>query len=391
MGWAAVIVFLAGVLISSFLPNNRWKILIAAGAMILPPLAITALYYAAAQTGCSGGDCTGAMIIIGLMGVAVAIVAIAAAGALFQSLIGSLLQAVVGRIASAHTARLMAALLPLILALVPIAYLGHLARRPAERVPARCDGRINVARIGDMRFRFPVAAEVTLVRDDAQQGTLLLGRHDDALRLCNETQPTGSAVNALDISRSRLGWLNGRPSEPRKGDWVGWYFGGTLPLGPRSLCDQHFLAGSNEMFCRPDPLENDVAEPGVHLVLKKSDEPWVNYAFSKPVKWAVPTAAETLASLAPDYAAPTQRDGFELYRKEGQILLARRSPNGNVVTEVVVCRVQGATVRCFGWSPLSATTEARFFTRLNGSGSADARAIAAVESVHRFIRAMQVE
>ena len=35
---------------------------------VLPPAAVAGLYFYGVSTGCSGGDCTGAMFIVGLLG-----------------------------------------------------------------------------------------------------------------------------------------------------------------------------------------------------------------------------------------------------------------------------------------------------------------------------------
>lgn len=55
------------------------------GTLLLPPAALVATYYAASTTGCSGGDCTGPMILFGLAAVPVAAVALFGLAVLAQT------------------------------------------------------------------------------------------------------------------------------------------------------------------------------------------------------------------------------------------------------------------------------------------------------------------
>jgi hypothetical protein len=61
-------IMLAGFLGSMLLVRSlKVRLLCGAGLTILPPLSIAGLYYMGKSSGCSGGDCTGVMIVIGML------------------------------------------------------------------------------------------------------------------------------------------------------------------------------------------------------------------------------------------------------------------------------------------------------------------------------------
>jgi hypothetical protein len=55
------------------------------GALLFPPVILAAAYYAASSTGCSGGDCTGPMILLGLSMIPAAAVSLFGLGILLQA------------------------------------------------------------------------------------------------------------------------------------------------------------------------------------------------------------------------------------------------------------------------------------------------------------------
>lgn len=65
MGSAIVI---AGFLLSVFAVRSlQVRLWCGAGMTVMPPLSVALLYYWGESTGCSGGDCTGVMIAIGML------------------------------------------------------------------------------------------------------------------------------------------------------------------------------------------------------------------------------------------------------------------------------------------------------------------------------------
>ena len=54
-------------------------------ALLIPPIALVALYFAFSSTGCSGGDCAGPMIGLGFLLIPFAAIAIFGLGVLIQA------------------------------------------------------------------------------------------------------------------------------------------------------------------------------------------------------------------------------------------------------------------------------------------------------------------
>jgi hypothetical protein len=88
--WSYMLVpILIGVGAAFLIPGLRARWLTASAALLVPPTAIICLYLTFSRTGCSGGDCTGPMILIALLLVPAAFVFLAGLGLAAATLIQS--------------------------------------------------------------------------------------------------------------------------------------------------------------------------------------------------------------------------------------------------------------------------------------------------------------
>ncbi|SFS05850.1 hypothetical protein [Sphingomonas jatrophae] len=100
VGWKVAVLlvplaaFLTGLFVAPHFGPARRGWLIGGALTLLPPAIWLALYRAASGTGCSGGDCAGAIIFMLLLAVPFALAALLGVGVLLRTLIGSVVRAV---------------------------------------------------------------------------------------------------------------------------------------------------------------------------------------------------------------------------------------------------------------------------------------------------------
>jgi len=79
-----IAIFIAGFVVAMKL-QRRSKLTLGLSTLLIPPMALIATYYAASSTGCSGGDCTGPMLALGLLAIPLAAVSLFGLGVLIQA------------------------------------------------------------------------------------------------------------------------------------------------------------------------------------------------------------------------------------------------------------------------------------------------------------------
>lgn len=249
IGWNAISLLLASTLVAAVIPNNRWKLLASAAMTICPILTAYILYNSAAKTGCSGGDCIGAMIVMGLLGVAAAIVSLVCCGIFFQSIISLALKSALRAKAERRSIRLITNLTPFVILVICSIALHNCAQRPAPTLSADCDGRVVHAKIGNGRVKFPVIAEVNTRLADRRYSyhKLEMAYNSDAAKICQLADRGEIELASLDFKMTR----NLEMRDPGSyGPFVD-YFGFAQPKGANSVCSKarSFPSYQRLFFC----------------------------------------------------------------------------------------------------------------------------------------------
>jgi hypothetical protein len=382
-GWLVIGFFLAAMLGGVFIPNGRLKLVGSACFTILPPALVALAYHRASQTGCSGGDCTGAMMGIMLLGFGACVVSLIAGGIFFQGALSALFKKLSGTYGERRIPRIFFGFLPFLCVVMAAGGLYTLTLRPPDPMPSRCDGRMITVRIGEGYFRFPVASEIEIWPNNRLDTPLPLSDRSVALRLCAQAAKAEISLAQLRFSSPHASFA------PRDGAWMTRYFGAPLPAGPGSLCDRPNLNEADQPFCPGKDA------PRLALVPSLPDISVTLRPHGSPLKLSIPPRTLTeievahLGSALPDlrksYNVRSRVGGFEVDRKGPHRLILRTSVGSRQVTDIATCNVVSQkALQCHGMTLLPGEAEARYMLFLPLDAS-DAKIISTVSRALLFV------
>jgi len=389
MGWVAIVIFVVGMGIAIPVRNGLATLLVAAGVTLLPSCTLYLFYLMMAGTGCGGGDCTGAMIVIGILMIPVVPVTLLGAGAFFYSAVSLLVRVVW------PTLRRLAMLLPFLLVGLAIAFLCYALSRPTLIVPGYCDGRMISAVIGQTPIHFPVVQEAR-VEAERSPATFTMSSRRQAMTLCEWAGKGVPQVKGITFTKGRS-W-NWASTSPQDAADIGWlrYFGRSMPAGATSMCRRNGAKGL-ALFC--DPVSHSIpdwdqyAQVDLHRLLRAPSNPSLFTLLSMQPEKDVTEAALTQALhlRRSSYGEHGRIGTYDIDRGEkGELLLSRLSPDGKL-HDIAQCFIKsGGNIRCSGWVRLSKDMEMTYISYADLPVDADALAMEAVERAHDFARTMQV-
>lgn len=388
-GWILIGFLLLSMLIGALIPDSRFKLLGAAMMAAVPPALAALAYNRASETGCSGGDCTGAMVGVALLGLGAGVISCVGSGIFVQAALSMLLH----KIALLRGSKQFSASIRFLPLLVPLAAAGvlyALVQRPPAPMPPGCDGRMASVRIGEARFHFPVTSEVEIWPNDRRDTAQSLSERGAALSFCKQATKEGVPLAQLGFSSPHISFQSFRsPPLP----WLTRYFGASPPAGPRSLCDRIGSSTENQLFCGGDKTPRFAMVPSIPDIsirlLAQGSAMTLRGADDLPVEVTAANAAELLPTLTKSYPARTKAAGFEIYYDGPKRLIYRT--DGARPVSIANCRLEGKrSLQCSMIAFLDGKTEMRSTFYLPDDAD-DAAIVATMDRISRFTNNLAME
>jgi hypothetical protein len=378
---------LLGTIVGHFIRSARVKIAVALAAIGLPLGGGLLLYWAGSRSGCAGGECGGAIIALGMLGLLLAPLVIAGIVLLLQLP----LDLAAGRASgpAGRWFRLLASPAPLAAgALLLVAARGAFTREPA----ASCTAAPHVALVNGEAFLFPVARDVVLRPADGAAAPYDFALKEDARRFCSGpgTDPPGS------VAAASLEFFTGEPLSRYAADgWRTQVFGPAVNRLERPFCRSLAPPLVRAPFCarsgRPGEAERMGAPTRLALRPLASSEFALPLAtlMSRDRIFTATHLKDAISGLAPG----ASEAGYAAWHGHGKWVLSRQAPG--TAPEAVPERLAFCTANPNGWIAcsarrrLSARSAALYDLRIPGA-SAPAEIVRVLDAMDAAVDAMRV-